>query len=82
MLVLTRKEGEKIIIGNDIVITLLSTNENSAKIGIDAPNNISIYRYEIYEKIKLFIKEASNKSDLILDTQKINNIKLKRYNKK
>lgn len=81
MLVLTRKEGEKIVIGNDIVITLLSTNENSAKIGIDAPNNISIYRYEIYEKIKLFIQEASNSSELILDTEKVNKIKIKKYNK-
>ncbi|HOJ37973.1 MAG TPA: carbon storage regulator CsrA [Ignavibacteriales bacterium] len=81
MLVLTRKEGEKIVIGNDIVITILSTNENSAKIGIQAPNNISIYRYEIYEKIKTFIKEASSNSELIFDTDKTDKVKLNKLNR-
>ncbi|HOP50369.1 MAG: carbon storage regulator CsrA [Candidatus Anstonellales archaeon] len=81
MLVLSRKIGEKIIIGNDIVITILSNNENNIKIGVDAPNNIPIYRYEVYEKIKNFIKEASKSSS---DFPEISDIKSKinKYPKK
>lgn len=50
MLVLTRKINEKIIVGGDIVITLVSINENQVRIGIDAPHNISIDREEIWER--------------------------------
>ena len=52
MLILTRKEGQSITIGNNIQITVLEINPKSIRVGIQAPKQISIYRDEIYAKIK------------------------------
>lgn len=52
MLILTRKLGERITIGDDITITLLEVKGSQVKLGIKAPKNISIHRYEIYARIK------------------------------
>jgi carbon storage regulator len=52
MLILTRKLGERITIGNDIVISLLEIKGSQVKLGIEAPKGISIYRQEIYERIR------------------------------
>ncbi|PLV57476.1 carbon storage regulator CsrA [Thermotoga sp. SG1] len=66
MLVLTRKVGEKIVVGNDIVITVLKIEGNSVKIGIEAPKHVKILREELYEELKNEnIKAASvSKDDL------------------
>jgi carbon storage regulator len=47
MLVLSRKLGEKIVIGDNIVITVVKIDRNQIRIGIEAPSDISIYREEI-----------------------------------
>ncbi len=52
MLVLTRKKGQKLIINDNIEITVLETRGESVKIGINAPRDVSIFREEIYEEIK------------------------------
>lgn len=52
MLILTRKIGEKIIVGNDICFVILGIKGNQVKIGIEAPENVSVHREEIYERIK------------------------------
>ena len=52
MLILTRKLGERIAIGDDITITLLEIKGGQVKIGIEAPQSISIHRQEIYERIR------------------------------
>ncbi|MBW1739634.1 MAG: carbon storage regulator CsrA [Deltaproteobacteria bacterium] len=52
MLVLTRKSGEKITIGDDIVVTILDISGTQVKVGIEAPRGISVHRSEIYEKIQ------------------------------
>lgn len=52
MLILTRKIGEKIIIGDDITITVLDKNFNRVRLGIDAPPDVAVHREEIYDKIK------------------------------
>ncbi|RLB95571.1 MAG: carbon storage regulator [Deltaproteobacteria bacterium] len=52
MLVLTRKSGEKITIGDDIVVTVLEIKGSQVKLGIEAPNGVSIHRSEIYERIQ------------------------------
>lgn len=49
MLILTRKEGQQIRIGDDIVITLLGVRGNQYKIGIDAPRHVSVDREEIHQ---------------------------------
>ena len=51
MLILTRKLGEKITIGDDVHITLLEVKGTQVKLGIEAPRHISIHRREVYEKI-------------------------------
>ena len=52
MLVLTRKENEAIMIGDDIQIMVTSIRGNSVALGIEAPKSVKIYRWEIYEKKK------------------------------
>jgi carbon storage regulator len=69
MLVLTRKSGEGIIIGEDIRITILENKEGRIRIGIEAPPEKKIYRTEVYERICQENKEASqwdiNKLDVL-----------------
>jgi carbon storage regulator len=60
MLILTRKLGEKINIGDDITVTLLEINGAQVKLGIEAPKHIGIHRNEIYEKIKEENLRSSN----------------------
>lgn len=52
MLVLARKVGEKIILNDNIEIIVLDSNQNSVRIGINAPKNVSVYREELYKEIK------------------------------
>jgi carbon storage regulator len=51
MLVLTRKPGESIIIGNDIVVTVLEVRSDQIRIGIDAPRSVSVHREEVYLQV-------------------------------
>lgn len=51
MLVLTRKPGEKILIGDDIVITVLDARGDSIRIGVDAPRGIKIQRSEVVQAV-------------------------------
>ncbi len=48
MLILTRKVGESLLIGDDISITILNIRGNQVKIGIKAPKDVSVHREEIY----------------------------------
>jgi carbon storage regulator len=59
MLVLTRKNGESIKIGDDIEITIISSKNDQVKIGINAPKNIEVFRKEILEEIQAENKQAS-----------------------
>jgi carbon storage regulator len=52
MLVLTRRPGESIIIGQDIVITVIEIKGGQVRIGIDAPREVDVYREEIYEQVR------------------------------
>lgn len=63
MLILTRKLGEKINIGDDITVTLLEIKGAQVKLGIDAPKSIGIHRNEIYEKIREENLRSSDVSD-------------------
>ncbi len=57
MLVLTRRLGENIVIGDDIIIRVLDVN-GQVKLGIEAPREIEVHREEIYEKIKAELFES------------------------
>lgn len=52
MLILTRKVGESVLIGDDISITVLSVRGNQVKLGVQAPKEVSVHREEIYQRIK------------------------------
>ena len=52
MLILTRKVGESVLIGDDISITVLSVRGNQVKLGVEAPKEVSVHREEIYQRIK------------------------------
>jgi carbon storage regulator len=96
MLVLSRKIGEVITIGNSIQITVLSYDRGVVRLGIEAPKSVPVHRKEVYEKIiqinrqaaktKLMVlKEAIAKSELkfshLID-EDISNIAIKKLNKK
>lgn len=51
MLVLTRKAGEGIVIGDDIRVSVLEERDGKVRIGIDAPKEMKIYRQEVYDRI-------------------------------
>lgn len=59
MLVLTRKKGESIMIGDQIEIVILGTEGDTVKLGIQAPKQVQVYRREIYEAIQESNREAS-----------------------
>jgi carbon storage regulator len=52
MLVLSRRQNEKVIIANNIHVTVLSINGQQVKLGFEAPKNIEIHREEIFKKIQ------------------------------
>ena len=60
MLIITRKKGESIMIGDDIEITISKIDDGSVKIGIEAPRNVNILRKELYEEVEKENMEAVN----------------------
>ena len=51
MLILTRRAGESIVIGDDIVVTVIEATRDTVRIGIDAPRSVSVHRHEVYAEI-------------------------------
>lgn len=80
MLILSRKENQKIRIGNDVVINIISISENNVKIGIEADKNVKIYREELYDSIKEQTKLAASKIKESVSAN-IKSLKLNKINK-
>ncbi len=52
MLILTRRVGETLMIGDDVSVTVLGVKGNQVRIGVNAPRDVSVHREEIYERIR------------------------------
>ena len=65
MLVLSRQRDESIIIGDNIVITIVDIRGDKVRLGIQAPKEIPVHRQEVYEAIK---REAEKKTDSVPDS--------------
>ena len=59
MLILTRKVGESLMVGDDITVTVLGVKGNQVRIGVNAPRDVAVHREEIYNRIQGDDEEAA-----------------------
>jgi carbon storage regulator len=52
MLILTRRVNEKLMVGDDVTVTVLSISGNQVRIGVTAPRHVPVHREEVYDKVK------------------------------
>jgi carbon storage regulator len=63
MLVLTRRAGESVMIGDDVVITVLEARGDVIRLGIQAPREVQVHREEIYKELQVVNREAASPTD-------------------
>lgn len=59
MLILSRRPGERVHIGNEVMLTVLGVKGNQVRIGITAPKDVPVHREEIYERIKRDLQDVN-----------------------
>jgi carbon storage regulator len=63
MLVLTRRAGESVMIGNDVVITVLEARGDVIRLGIQAPRDVQVHREEVFRELQAANREAASPTD-------------------
>ncbi len=63
MLILTRRVGETLMIGDDVTVTVLGVKGNQVRIGVNAPRDVAVHREEIYERIRHEKTQAGESTD-------------------
>ncbi|MBW8751955.1 MAG: carbon storage regulator CsrA [Propionibacteriales bacterium] len=63
MLVLSRRPGESVVIGDDVTVTVLEVRGDVIRIGIDAPRSVAVHRAELLEQLESSNREAASPSD-------------------
>ncbi len=63
MLILTRRVGESLMVGDDITVTVLGVKGNQVRIGVSAPRDVAVHREEIYNRIQSDDKPAEQEQD-------------------
>lgn len=62
MLILTRRVGETLMVGDEVTVTVLGVKGNQVRIGVNAPKDVSVHREEIYQRIQREKAEEGNKA--------------------
>ena len=63
MLVLTRRAGESVMIGNDVIITVLEARGDVIRLGIQAPRDVQVHREEVYRELQAANREAASPTE-------------------
>ncbi len=61
MLILTRRVGETLMIGDEVTVTVLGVKGNQVRIGVNAPKHVAVHREEIYERIQREQEQSGNR---------------------
>jgi len=64
MLILTRRVGETLMVGDEVTVTVLGVKGNQVRIGVNAPKEVAVHREEIYQRIKQEQEGAANAEDV------------------
>jgi carbon storage regulator len=70
VLILTRRIGESVVIGDDIVLTIVEVRGDSVRLGIDAPRSVDVHREEVYRELQAANQRAASPADAAIENLK------------
>jgi carbon storage regulator len=70
VLILTRRIGESVVIGDDIVLTIVEVRGDSVRLGIDAPRSVTVHREEVYRELQAANQRAASPASEAIDNLK------------